>query len=46
LAADRAQMERLFATRRVAYAQAHLRVDVGTASADEIAERIADHLGE
>ena len=44
LAADRAQMERLFMTRRVAYAQAHLRVDVGSASADEIAERIADHL--
>jgi hypothetical protein len=46
LAADRAQMERLFAARRVAYAQAHLRVDVGAASADEIAERIADHVTE
>jgi shikimate kinase len=44
LAADRAQMERLFATRRVAYGLAHLRIDVGDASADEIAERIADHL--
>ena len=29
LAADRAQMERLFASRQVAYAQAHLHVDVG-----------------
>ena len=45
LAADRAQMERLFAARRIAYAAAHVRIDVGTAPADEIAERIADHLG-
>ena len=44
LAADRAQMERLFAGRRTAYAQAHLRIDVGNASADEIAEQIIDHL--
>jgi shikimate kinase len=44
LAADRSQMERLFAARRLAYAQAHLRIDVGTAPADEIAEQIADHL--
>ena len=44
LAADREQMERLFAARRAAYSQAHLRIDVGTASADEIAEQIADHL--
>ena len=38
LASDRVQMERLFAARRAAYGLAHLRVDVGTASADEIAE--------
>jgi shikimate kinase len=44
LAADRAQMERLFASRRAAYGLAHLRIEVGTASADEIAERIADQL--
>jgi shikimate kinase len=44
LAADRAQMERLYATRRAAYGLAHLRIDVGAASADEIAERIADHI--
>jgi shikimate kinase len=44
LAADRAQMERLFAARRAAYALAHLRIEVGAASADEIAERIIDHL--
>jgi shikimate kinase len=44
LAADRTQMERLFAARQIAYAQAHLRIDVGSISAEAIAERIADHL--
>ena len=44
LATDRVQMERLFATRRVAYAQAHMRIDVGGASAEAIAEQIADHV--
>jgi shikimate kinase len=44
LAADRAQMERLFASRQAAYAQAHLRIPVGAASAEAIAEQIADHL--
>jgi shikimate kinase len=44
LAADRAQMERLFTARRAAYGLAHLRIDVGAASADEVAEQIADHL--
>jgi shikimate kinase len=44
LAADRAQMERLYAARRVAYSMAHVRIDVGAASAEEIAERITDHL--
>jgi len=43
LAADRAQMERLFAIRQAAYAQANLRVEA-TASAEEIAERILDML--
>ena len=42
LAADRAQMERLFAARRAAYAQAHMRIEVGLAPADEIAEKIVD----
>ncbi len=41
LSADRAQMERLFAMRQVAYARAHVRVDA-TAAPDEIAERILD----
>jgi shikimate kinase len=44
LASDRAQMERLFAARTAAYSQAHLRIDVGSASAEEIAERITDHI--
>ena len=45
LAADRAQMERLYALRQTAYAQAHVRVDAGTAPAEEIAERVLEHLG-
>jgi shikimate kinase len=44
LAADRAQLEHLFVARRAAYALAHLRIDVGSASADEVAERITDHV--
>jgi shikimate kinase len=44
LAADRAQMERLFAVRQAAYAQAHLRIDAQRAPAEEIAERIMDTL--
>jgi shikimate kinase len=44
LAADRTQMERLFAVRQHAYALAHLRVSAGVARPDEIAERILDAL--
>jgi shikimate kinase len=44
LAADRAQLERLFALRQAAYAQAHLRVDAGAAQAEAIAEQIVDRL--
>ena len=44
LAADRAQMERLFAARQAAYAQAHVRVDAGAAPAEEIAEQILDRI--
>ena len=44
LAADRAQMERLFAVRQAAYAQAHVRLDAGAAQAEEIAELILDRL--
>jgi shikimate kinase len=43
LSADRAQMERLFALRQAAYANAHLRVEA-TAPAEEIVERILDGL--
>ena len=44
LAADRAQMERLFASRQAAYAQAHLRVDARGLSADAVVERITDTM--
>lgn len=44
LAADRAQMERLFALRRTAYAQAHLHLEAGSAGADEIAEQILERI--
>lgn len=44
LAADRAQMERLFAARQAAYALAHMRIETGLAPAEEIAERIIDSM--
>ena len=44
LAADRAQMERLYTSRQAAYSFAHLRIDAGLAPAAEIADRIIDHL--
>lgn len=44
LAADRGQMERLFAARQVAYSHANLRIATGLAPAAEIAERIVDYL--
>ena len=44
LAADRVQMERLFAVRQAAYAQAHVRIEAGTAPAEEIAEQILDRM--
>jgi shikimate kinase len=45
LAADRAQMERLYAARQVGYAMAHVRIDAGAAAAEEVVERVLDHLG-
>ena len=42
LAADRVQMERLFAARQVAYANAQLRVDARGAHPETIAERILE----
>ncbi len=44
LAADRAQLEQLFAARQAVYAQAHLRIDAGTAAAEGLAEQIADRI--
>ena len=44
LAADRAQMERLYAVRQVAYAHAHLRVEAGTAPAEAVVEQVLEHL--
>lgn len=44
LAADRAQMERLYQMRQLAYAQAHLRVDA-SAPVPEIVERILEWIG-
>jgi shikimate kinase len=44
LAADRSQMERLFATRVAAYSAAQIRIDAAGAAADDIAERVLDAL--
>lgn len=46
LAADRAQMERLFAVRQAAYAQAHVRIAADAAPAEEIAEQIVERIGQ
>jgi len=45
LAADRAQMERLFALRQIAYATAQLRVDARGAHPEAVAERIIEAVG-
>jgi len=44
LAADRVQMERLFAIRQTGYAHAHLRIEAGTDAPEEIAERILERI--
>ncbi len=44
LAADRAQLERLYAARRLAYDNAHLRLDASRASVDELVERLLEWL--
>lgn len=46
LAADRAQMERLYALRQAAYAHAHRRIDARSMHPDEVAERIIERVGE
>ncbi len=45
LAADRAQLERLFALRQASYGYAKIRIDAGAARPEEIAERIIDAIG-
>jgi shikimate kinase len=46
LAADRAQLERLYLVRQAAYVQAHMRVDARGAHPEALAERIIERLGE
>jgi shikimate kinase len=45
LAADRAQLERLYVLRQTAYSCARLRIDARGAGPDEVAERIMEALG-
>ncbi len=45
LASDRNEMERLYNQRLIAYRLAHLRVDAGRGSVDDLVERIVDWLG-
>jgi shikimate kinase len=45
LAADRIEMERLYNLRLVAYRQAHLRVDAGKGSIEELVDHIVEWLG-
>ncbi len=44
LAADRAALERLFHARRMAYEQAHVRLDAGRAGVDALVEQLVDWL--
>jgi len=46
MAADRTQMERLFAMRQAAYANARVRIDARGAHAEDVAERIIESLEE
>jgi shikimate kinase len=45
LAADRIEMERLYNQRLMAYEQAHLRIDAGRSSVEEIVDQIVEWLG-
>jgi shikimate kinase len=45
LAADRAQLERLFEMRQAAYAHARIRLDAAGARPEELAERLMEQLG-
>jgi shikimate kinase len=44
LATDRTEFERLYHLRRLAYQQAHVRLDAGRASVDALAEQVLDWL--
>jgi shikimate kinase len=44
LAADRAELERLYQARRSAYEHAHVRLDAGRASVDALVEQLVDWL--
>jgi len=44
LAADREQLERLYAIRRLAYKQAALRLDAGRAAVDGLVEQVLDAI--
>ena len=46
LASDRVQVERLYAVRQAAYANAHLRIDARGAHPEDVAERIIERIGE
>ena len=45
LAADRAQFEALYLTRRAAYRYAHLRIDATAGAAEDLVDRLLDRLG-
>jgi shikimate kinase len=45
LAADRIEMERLYNQRLMAYCQAHLRLDAGRGSVEDIVDQITEWLG-
>lgn len=45
LAADRIEMESLYNQRLMAYSRAHLRVDAGRGSVEDMVEQIVDWLG-
>jgi shikimate kinase len=44
LAADRAEFERLYTSRRTAYEQAHYRIEAGRASVDAVVEQLVHWL--
>ncbi len=45
LAANRVQFESLYETRRIAYAQAHVRLDASRASIGDLADEVIEWLG-